>query len=112
MQLPIASNSTIDIIRYAARGFEIIYKEGFNYHKAGVELSDFVDEDKLQLNLFESENKKQKTAMAAVEKLNLSLGKDTVKLGIQGFKKSYKARAAFLSPKYTTSLDEVITIRH
>jgi DNA polymerase V len=112
VQLPIASNSTLDIIRYAVRGFEIIYKDGFNYHKAGVELSDFVDEDQLQLNLFESENTKQKTAMAAVEKLNLSLGKDTVKFGIQGFKKAYKARAAFLSPKYTTNLDEVITIRH
>ncbi len=112
VQLPLATASALDIIRYALKGFEIVYRDGFNYHKGGVELSDFVPADAVQLNLFAGENKKQQKAMAAVEGLNKSLGKETVKVGIQGFAKSYKMRAGMLSPKYTTKLADVITIKH
>ena len=113
VQLPTATNSTTTIIKYVLKGFDIIYKQGYNYHKCGVELRELIPEDQIQFNMFGcNEPPKLKAATAALDKLNAILGKETVRFGVQGFKKSYKARAAFLSPHYTTDINQVITIKH
>lgn len=112
IQFETATNSTPDIIKYALKGFEIIFKEGIKYMKCGVELRGFVPEDQLQLNMFDIvDNGKNKKAIAALDKINKSLGKDLVRFGIQGFEKKYKARAAHLSPCYTTNINHVIKIK-
>ena len=108
-----ATNSTPDIIKYALKGFEIIFKEGIKYMKCGVELSGFVPEESVQLNLFSgADNTKNKKAVMALDKVNKAMGKDLVRFGIQGFQKSFKARAALLSPCYTTNIHHIIRIKN
>ena len=108
-----ATNSTPDIIKYALKGFEIIFKEGIKYMKCGVELRGFVPEESVQLNLFSgTDNTKNKKALMALDKVNKAMGKDLVRFGIQGFQKSFKARAALLSPCYTTNIHHIIRIKN
>ena len=108
-----ATNSTADIIKYALKGFEIIFKEGIKYMKCGVELRGFVPEESVQLNLFSgTDNTKNKKALMALDKVNKAMGKDLVRFGIQGFQKSFKARAALLSPCYTTNIHHIIRIKN
>ena len=108
-----ATNSTADIIKYALKGFEIIFKEGIKYMKCGVELRGFVPEESVQLNLFSgTDNTKNKKAVMALDKVNKAMGKDLVRFGIQGFQKSFKARAALLSPCYTTNIHHIIRIKN
>ena len=108
-----ATNSTPDIIKYALKGFEIIFKEGIKYMKCGVELRGFVPEESVQLNLFSGvDNTKNKKAVMALDKVNKAMGKDLVRFGIQGFEKSFKARAAHLSPCYTTNIHHIIRIKN
>ena len=108
-----ATNSTTDIIKYALKGFEIIFKEGIKYMKCGVELRGFVPEESVQLNLFSgTDNTKNKKAVMALDKVNKAMGKDLVRFGIQGFQKSFKARAALLSPCYTTNIHHIIRIKN
>jgi len=65
------------------------------------------------LNLFKEEgSRKAKAATDAMDKINKSLGKDLVRFGIQGFTRSFKARAAFLSPSFTTNLKDIIIIKN
>ena len=108
-----ATNSTTEIIKYALKGFEIIFKEGIKYMKCGVELRGFVPEESVQLNLFSGiDNTKNKKAVMALDKVNKAMGKDLVRFGIQGFEKSFKARAAHLSPCYTTNIHHIIRIKN
>ena len=112
IQFETATNSTPEIIKYALKGFEIIFKDGIKYMKCGVELRGFVPEDELQLNLFSTtDNTKSKKVLAALDKVNNALGKDVVRFGVQGFSKLFKARAAHLSPCYTTNINHVIKIK-
>lgn len=111
IQLDNASNSTPEIIKYAMKGLDIIFKPDYNYMKCGVELYDLVPEGVQQMNVFSSISPASKIVNSTVDKVNLSMGKDLVRFGIQGFQKEYKARASHLSPCYTTRLDHIIKIK-
>lgn len=56
MQLPIASNSTAELIKYACRCFEMIFKSGYNYKKAGVIVIDLVPETEVQYSIFDQQD--------------------------------------------------------
>ncbi|MDC1107215.1 DUF4113 domain-containing protein [Prolixibacteraceae bacterium] len=85
-----------------------IYIEGYQYKKAGVIVSDFVDENMLQMNLFEGEHRvKHENLLAAWDHLTNTMGKGTVRLGRQ-----YKgdSNGEKRSPKYTTLWNELLVI--
>lgn len=112
IQLDTPTASTPELIKYALKGFDIIFKENHRYMKCGVELLDLVPETEVQLNMFVSPaSKKMTRAVAALDKVNGAMGKDLVRFGIQGFQRKYKARAAHLSPCYTTNIDHIIKIK-
>lgn len=109
LQLEVATNSTTEIIKYALKGLNIIFKEGCNYMKCGIEVYNLVSENNIQFNLFTGvESVKKKQLTKAFDQVNRLHGKDTVKYGVQGFEKRYKARAAHLSPCFTTRLTDII----
>ncbi len=112
IQLDTPTASTPELIKYALKGFHIIFKDDHRYMKCGVELLDLVPETEIQLNMFVSPaNKRMTKAIAAIDKVNGAMGKDLVRFGIQGFQRKYKARAAHLSPCYTTNIKHIIKIK-
>jgi len=113
IQLPIATNNTVEIVKHALKGLDIIFKEGYNFNKCGVIVSDLVPEESIQYNLFDTANRhRNTTVMKTMDKLNASLGKDLVRFAVQGFEKRYKLRAEYLSKLYTTNLADLPTLRN
>jgi DNA polymerase V len=85
VQLERASNNTGEIVKYALKGFDIIFKEGYNYLKCGIIVMELVPENKVQGSLFSCNATKTKTLMDAMDKINRALGKDTVRACGAGF---------------------------
>lgn len=104
------TSSSIDIVKYAVEGLKRIYKDGFKYKKAGVILMNFTPENPEQLTLFDFKNPKHSKLMKVVDKINKENGKHLVKLSGQDLNKTWKMKQENLSQKYTTSLNEIISI--
>lgn len=111
VRLPFASNSTLEIAHYATEGFNRIFREGYAYKKAGVILMDFTPENGSQISLFENSDPKHKPLMAAIDKVNRSLGEQKIKLAGQDLKRPWKMKQEHLSQRYTTRWNEIITVK-
>lgn len=111
LHLPVATNSSIELIKYARKGLKMIYQPGFLYKKVGVVISDFVPELDIQQNIFSAGNdSRQAIAMKVMDKINEKLGSGKLKIGSQGFSNEWKLRQENLSPCYSTRLTDIITI--
>ena len=110
VKLPYASNSSIDLVKYAVKGLERIYKKGYKYKKAGVIVMDLSSEFTEQLTLFSEKNPKHKKLMKVMDDLNLSYGRHTVKLASQDINRMWKMKQENLSQLYSTNLGELITV--
>ena len=111
IQLPFPSNSSIELAKFAKEGLQRIYKKGYHYKKAGVVVMEITPENEKQLSLFENSNPKHKPLMEVVDKINNALGHQKIKLGSQDLTKTWKMRQELLSPRYTTNLDDIITVK-
>jgi len=110
--IPVATNSSIEIIHYARIALQSIFKEGFQYKKVGVIVSGIIPETSQQLTLFDDTDRVvHQKIMTAVDELNKRFGKDKVRLAIQGNKKKWKLRQEKLSPNYTTDWNDIITVK-
>jgi DNA polymerase V len=49
--------------------------------------------------------------MAAIDKLNGKFKSDKIKLGNQDLQRTWKMKQERLSPKFTTNINEVITVK-
>lgn len=111
LKLPTSTSSTIEIIRYALRGLELIFKPGFNYKKAGVMISGIVPENQVQIGLFDTHKREIDTkAMKALDELNRRMGRDTVKIAVQGFGRDWQLRQERKSRCYTTCWQELLEV--
>ncbi len=111
VKLPYASNSDITLSKYAIKALELIYKEGYAYKKAGVIVLDLMPENEMQYNLFFHENPKHKALMQTLDKVNKDLGVKKLKLARQNIKKTWVMRQEKLSPRYTTSWNELLEVQ-
>ncbi len=112
VQFDTATNLTGEIIGYALKGLDIIYKPGYLYMKCGVVVLDIIAAKNIQSNLFDSKQRsKAKQVAAAVDKINQLMGTDKVRMAVQRFERRYKLRAEKLSKKYTTNINEVVVIK-
>lgn len=110
VKLPFPTNSDIELAKFANIGIEKIFKQGYHYKKAGVIAMEIVPTDKIQLNLFMNSNPKHVPLMKAIDKINAEYGQHTIKIASQDPKRLWKMRQEKLSPRYTTNLDEILTI--
>jgi DNA polymerase V len=112
LQLPTSTNSTFEIIRYALRGLELIFKPGYNYKKAGVMISGIVPENQVQISLFDVRKRElDAKAMKAMDALNRTMGRDTVKVATQGFGRDWQLRQERKSKCYTTRWQEILEVQ-
>jgi DNA polymerase V len=111
-KLPVATNSTIELIRYALFALEAIYKKGYRYKKAGVLVLDITPENQIQGSLFDGVDRDKHTAiMKALDDINSKFGRDALKIATQGSGEKWKLRQEKLSPCYTTNWKDIIKIR-
>jgi DNA polymerase V len=113
IELERASNHSGEIIKAALLGLDLIFNAGYRYMKCGVTVMDLVGQDSVQASFFDkTDRKKDDQLMKTLDDINRSLGKDLVRTAVQGFKRNYRLKAEFLSPRYTTRMDEILKIRN
>jgi len=105
------TNSTIDLNYYAQIGLKAIFKEGYQYKKAGVIVMGITPNNETQLSLFSSSNPKHQPLMSVIDKMNRGYGKNKIKFGTQCLDRQWKMKQERLSKCYTTKIKEVIHIQ-
>jgi len=107
-----ASNNNGEIIKAALRGLDLIFKQGFRYMKCGVTVRDLVPESSVQASCFDGTDRtKGRRLMHTLDHINRSMGGEFVRSAVQGFDRSYRLKTEFLSPRYTTRMEEILKIR-
>ena len=111
-KLPVATNSSLELIKYALYGLQAIYQAGYSYKKAGVIALDIVSENAIQGSLFDQvDRERHSDIMKTMDLINAKYGRDTVKIAAQGLGQSWKLRQEKLSPCYTTRWKDIIKVR-
>ena len=105
------TDSTLSITKAAVEAIKIIFKKGVNYKKAGVIVTGLVPTNNHQLNLFLHENPKHKPLMSAIDHLNKKFKTTAIKLANQDLQRTWKMKQEHLSPKYTTKINDIITVK-
>lgn len=111
VHLPYPTDSSLTISKHAIEGLTRIYKKGLHYKKAGVVLMGLVPNNQRQLNLFVEENPKHQKLMATIDTFNKTYGDLKIRLGQQDLKRTWKMRQERLSPKFTTNINEILTVK-
>ena len=112
MQLPVPTNDTTELINFALRGLNSIFKDGYRFKKAGVIVSEIVPERPLQSDLFDTRDRQKfNRIMRVMDSLNDSYGKQKVKIAAQGFDRKWKLKNEKLSPCYSTNLGDVVEVK-
>lgn len=111
--LPYATNSTLTISNAAIELLKNLHKgnEGIRFKKAGVIVTELIDEDKKQFQLFEEENPKHLALMKVMDHLNQKIGDRKVKLASQNLELTWNMNQNHLSPKYTTDYKNLLEIQ-
>ena len=111
--LSYATNSTLTISNTAINMLQQLYKgnENIKFKKAGVIVTELIDEDKKQLQLFDEENPKHLELMKVMDRLNNKIGDKKVKLATQNLNLTWNMNQNHLSPKYTTNFKDILEIK-
>ena len=108
MRLPVASNSTQELINYALEGLRKIYQPKYLYKKAGVMMMDICSENAVLGNLFDTiDRKKHQRLMTVLDTVNNRYGRNTLKFACMGDGSAWKIKQERLSPCYTTRLSDL-----
>jgi DNA polymerase V len=104
-----ATNNLMQLNAAAQRALEQIFKSGFEYHKVGVLLHDFISVKNIPATLFETESSIQASQelMGAVKKINQKFGRYTLASASVSGSSDWKARSKSRSPAFTTCWNEL-----
>jgi DNA polymerase V len=99
------SDDTIVLTNAALLGLNYIYRDGFDYQKAGITFCNLTSKHKVQGNLFN--NTISNARMKVLDTIN-QRWKGKLTLGSEGVTKEWEMRANFKSKNYTTNWDQLI----
>lgn len=108
--LPAPTDHTSVLIKYALLGLERIYKDGYEYSKAGIMFLDLSSKFAVQQNLFCSYSESDHKITDLLQSVNHKYGKDTLKIASCGFNQKWKMRQDKKSPCYTTNINDILCI--
>ncbi len=113
--LPEPTQDTLEMVAASTAALAELFRPGFRYRKAGVVLSEIepADASASAPTLFSSgafaAAERSSRLMEAMDTLNERYGQGTVRVGA-ATAEVWKSRQARLSPQYTSSWDDLITI--
>ncbi len=103
-----------DLTKAAHFCLEQIYKKGVVYKKSMVQLGGLVPRDSQKINMFNPEynTEKNKIVMGAFDQINREWGSGAIKTAAMGDKQTWRAKSNLRSPRYTTSWDEIVSVKN
>jgi DNA polymerase V len=105
------TNSNQEIQEWTIKTLERIFKQDFEYRKAGIILSGLVPNENLTKRMFDDERFQQHhKLMQAIDEINQKFGKDTVRFGSVKTEGNWKMKQTRKSPSYTTNWQELLVV--
>ena len=103
---------TSTLIKAGIYALERIFKNGYEYQKAGIILFDIVPDHLQQLCLFQSEkyNHDARKRMRLLDHINGKYGKQTLRFASES-KKRWYMHQDHLSPSYTTRWEDLLVVK-
>jgi DNA polymerase V len=104
---------TPELIDKAKKALGNIFRAGYQYKKVGIILGGFSPQNNYQPDLFRSSERKtakHKQAMQAIDHLHRRFGDASVRFAAEGIAQHWKTKRSNVSPRYTTSWDELLNI--
>lgn len=112
--LPMATDDTAVLTTWAVAVLRAVFKAGFRYVKAGVMLDDLRPKGLQQGALFDApppaQDLRRETLMGVLDKANGKWGRGSIGVGVVKDQKGWAMNRGMLSPRYTTSWDELRTV--
>lgn len=112
-ELAYPTDATQELQRYALDALARIFRDGYSYRKAGVLLHGLSPAGQLSLRLFDEERwERFRDVMTAVDAINRRWGEGTVRFAAAqpGKRARWHTKTECRSPRYTTRLEEVLTV--
>ena len=97
IDFPIATNNSIEIVKNALIGLDLIYKDGFKYQKAGIILSGLSDSEKGNSLFKSTKDERIKNLMRSIDNTNYRYGRSTISLASAGINKKWSMRRQYSS---------------
>ena len=107
--LPDHTSDSFQFCRLANRLLKQIWRDGYEYNRAGVMLGDFTLSTRRQITLFEKPVRDNSQIMAAIDRINSTVG--TIKLATSGVDQQWAMKRERLSPAYTTRWQDIPLVR-
>ena len=113
LKLDRATNDNQILVQQVIRALKMIYKKEYIYKKAGVVVGNIISDNQVQLSLFDKiiQREKYKKLTKVIDKVNNSMGRDKLRIAVQGFDRSWRMKQEKLSPCYTTRIEEILTVK-
>jgi DNA polymerase V len=110
--LPTATDDTMQLVNVALWILKRLYRPHYCYAKAGVMLSELAPAQGVQHDLFNQMPSicKSNNLMLAMDAINKKMGKESIKLASEGFKRPWKMKQESKSQHYTTRWNELIKV--
>ena len=111
LEFDTATNDSLEIISQANRALKLIYDANKKYKKAGVVVHKIIKKEYSQISLFDNIDRKKRTKlMDSIDAINSSMGKNKIRVGLQGYEQLWSTERAKLSPCYTTQFKDILKI--
>ena len=112
-ELAYSTDSTDELLAWALKGLEQIYRPDYRYKKAGVMLNRLSPAEQLSMRLFGDERfEKSRRVMKAVDEINARHGRSTIRFGAAPAKGRWETKFLRRSRRYTTCLGEVLSVAY
>lgn len=112
--LPEPSNHTPTLISYAKSAIQYLFQPKNSYRKVGIILEGLVPEDNYQLDLFATHwqvSERQEQLMTTIDSINTRYGRGSLTFASEGVNPTWQMQRNHCSNHFTTSWEELLTIR-
>jgi DNA polymerase V len=111
-ELAQATDTTEELLEWALKGVAEIFRPGYRYKRAGVMFNHLVPVDQLSKRLYgDARFERSRRLMRAMDQINARYGRDTIRFGVAQLESRWQTKFLKRSPRYTTCLREVMTVR-
>jgi len=106
--MAVGTSDTLEVLEYAQRLTERMFRAGYKYNKAGIMLDRFTPQRQRQGNLFDDTDRPASARlMEAIDAINGKFGDRAVHAAATGIKREWKTKFERRTPRYTTMWDEL-----
>ena len=104
------THDSITIIETALLLTKRIFKNNYQYKKAGVLLSGLCDDSEIQETLFEKNYNQNSDLMSAIDAINYRYGRDTLQMASECKVGNWKQKRENCTRNYTTQIDRLLVV--